>query len=273
MSNGADCSGAAGLRPDRHSRGWRQTAVAAALATATLLAGAGSARAENGEWEFSVTPYLWMTSLSAEVDSSVGPVDTSSDFSNIVTDLNFAFMLTSEAHNGEWGILVDLLYVNITSEESTPRDVLFSKAVVDTVGYIGSFYGEYRALKTDNAKLDLLAGFRVFSLELDVALKGGRATERKADTSSTWVDPVIGVRGRYDFDDSWFAMLSGDVGGFGIGAGNDMTWQVVGTVGYVIDDSWSVAAGYRWLALDRDIDNQRVKLNLYGPIIGATYRF
>jgi outer membrane receptor protein involved in Fe transport len=249
--------------------GWR-----AGLSSLLLLSavGLGPARAENGEWEFTVTPYLWLAFVNAEVDTSQGgTVDTSANFNDIFTDLNFAFMLSGEAHNGEFGALVDLLYVDVTTEGDTPRGFLWDKAVVDTSGFVASLYGEYRVVSTDTLHLDLLAGMRVYTVSVDTELKGGVLAKRHDDLNETWVDPVVGLRGRLMLGENWFIGASGDVGGFDVGS--KLTWQALGTVGWQFADNWTAVAGYRYLFVNKEIDGQDVKLGLHGPLVGVTYKF
>jgi outer membrane receptor protein involved in Fe transport len=244
-------------------------AMAGALAALLLLPGS-QARAE-GDWQFSLTPYLWLAFIDIKADTSQGTIDTDASFDDVFTDLNFGFMMAGEAHNGTWGLLADLLYLSVTTEGDTPRGLLWDKAVVDTSGFIGSFYGEYRALNRQGLTLDLLAGMRLYTVTVDTELKGGAAPKVKDDVSDTWVDPVIGLRSRLKLDEDRFVGVSGDVGGFG--AGSKLSYQVLGTVGWQFAEDWSVQAGYRYLSVNKDFDGEDIKFKFHGPIIGVSYRF
>jgi len=248
----------------------RALAACAAALAALLLLPAGQARAE-GEWQFSITPYIWLAFIDLKVDSDQGTIHTDASFSDVGTDLNFAFMISGEAHNGEWGVLVDLLYLDLTTEGDTPNGLLWQRAVADTSGFVASLYGEYRVLDRQGLKVDLLAGMRIYTIDIDTSLKGGPADERKYDASDTWVDPVIGTRARLMLDEDWFLGVSGDVGGFG--AGSKLTYQVLGTVGWQFAESWSAQAGYRYFSVNKDFDGEDVKMKFHGPIVGVTYRF
>jgi len=63
----------------------------------------------------------------------------------------------------------------------------------------------------------------------------------------------------------------GDVGGFGVGS--DLDWQVLGALQYQVDDSLTLEAGYRYLAVDYDDDGFLFDVALQGPIIGGSIRF
>ena len=86
-----------------------------------------------------------------------------------------------------------------------------------------------------------------------------------------WVDPLIALRYRTDLGPDWYATLFADVGGFG--AGSDQTWQALAMVGYRINDSLSVEAGYRSLSSDRIKANGRIDVQMSGPALGLRWRF
>jgi hypothetical protein len=61
------------------------------------------------------------------------------------------------------------------------------------------------------------------------------------------------------------------VGGFG--ASSDVTWDVMGGVGYQYSDSVSFNLGYRALGVDYDHDGFVYDIVQQGPILGAVFRF
>jgi opacity protein-like surface antigen len=254
----------------KRRRGTRWGALAGLCALLLSALPAGAPRAE-GDWQFTLTPYLWLAFIDIEAETSQGTFDTSAGFEDVFTDLNFAFMLSGEAHNGTWGVLIDLLYLDVTTEGDTPRGILYDRAVVDTSGFVGSIYGEYRVLHRQGLSLDLLAGLRFYSVSVDASLKGGALPKVTDDASDTWVDPVIGLRSRLKLGEDWFLGVSGDVGGFG--AGSKLTWQVLGTVGWQFAEDWTLQAGYRYFVVDKDFDGQEIDFTLHGPIVGVSYRF
>jgi hypothetical protein len=122
-----------------------------------------------------------------------------------------------------------------------------------------------------NFYADIGGGFRIYSLEQELSISGPGGS-RKVEASQTWTDPLIAARFRYDFSERWFGTIAGDYGGFG--GEDDQTWSVLATVGYEINDQWSVRAGWRALEIQQELDNgQNFTNNLSGPIFGVTYRF
>ena len=59
------------------------------------------------------------------------------------------------------------------------------------------------------------------------------------------MEPFIGGRARVRFDDRWSVFVRGDAGGFGIGSASDLTWNLLGGVGYQLNDKVSLQAGYK----------------------------
>ena len=76
---------------------------------------------------------------------------------------------------------------------------------------------------------------------------------------------------RFDISDGWFATVFADVGGFR--AGSDLTWQIFGSLGYQIDERWSIQGGWRYVSIDKSIDGRDVEIDLNGPLLGFTVRF
>ena len=247
--------------------------IRTALAAAGLLAlGLPAAAQEAAEgWTFGVTPYVWVPGFSTSVGTSRGTVDVDTSSSDALSDLDMAFMGAFEARKGRWGLILDLLYTDLSSSEPTPLGRAWSKANVDTKTTAFSVYAAYRVLENEKGFVDVLAGGRFFSLDVDLKLTPGRARGRSYDLSADWGDPLIGARGRYDFNDKWYATASADMGGFD--SGSDSSWQAIGTLGYQFNEKWSAHGGWRHLAIEKEIDGLDVEVDLSGPILGFTYRF
>ncbi len=81
---------------------------------------------------------------------------------------------------------------------------------------------------------------------IDNSLQGSLPT--KASANEQWVDPIIGFRGQYNFNDHWYLAGTADVGGFGIGS--DLTWSLEAAVGYNFSNKVSAELGYKYLYTD-----------------------
>ena len=82
---------------------------------------------------------------------------------------------------------------------------------------------------------------------------------------------IIGVAGRVKLGSGFALQAEGDVGGFGLNS--DIDWQVLGTLQYQLNDSITLEAGYRYLAVDYDDGGFLFDVAMHGPIIGGSFRF
>ena len=89
------------------------------MAAVALLAAAGVVQAAEEGWSFKITPYLWAMGIDGDV--GIGPVSVPMDvkFTDAVEDLELGAMLSAEARNGAWGILVDGAYLKLSEETDT----------------------------------------------------------------------------------------------------------------------------------------------------------
>ena len=242
-----------------------------ASCTCLCLMLAGPAAAQTSEWTFAVSPYAWVPGITVAVDTAWGTVEVDKSSSDVLSKLDVAFMGAFEARNGRWGLIADLFYANLSQSRATPLGLLFSRARIETEAKALSAYAAYRIHEDDRTSVDLMAGLRVNSLDIDLSLSPGLLPGQSFDIGETWVDPLIGGRVRFAITDHWFATALADVGGLDVGS--DLTWQVFASLGYQFDDRWSVQGGWRHVAIDKEIDGRDVENDFSGPLLGFTVRF
>jgi opacity protein-like surface antigen len=238
---------------------------------AACLALALPQAAHAEEWTFDGTLYGWLPGLNATLDTPFGEVESDQSGSDALEDLDMAFMGTFEARRGSWGILFDLIYADLSDDQATPLDLAFRDLEVETRVTAFSGYALYRVAETPRATVDLGVGFRTFSASLEANLKAERAAEdRNYDADEIWTVPLVAARAIVPFNSSWFATGSVDVGAT---TGDASTWQAIATVGYHVNERWSLQAGYRYMDIQKEIDGLDADIVLSGPLIGASYRF
>jgi hypothetical protein len=244
--------------------------VGAAVVAGLLAAAAGPAAAQDG-WTFAVSPYVWLPALSTAVDTPFGRVDVDNSSSDVLNQLDFAFMGAAEARKDRWGLILDLIYSDLSSSAPTPLGVLFSEANVDTKLTAFTTYAAYRVYENERGFVDLLGGGRFYWLDVDLTLEPGLRDARSFNLSDDWADPVVGARGRVDFNEKWFGTALADYGGFA--GASDTSWQVFASVGYQFNPAWSVQGGWRYMAVEKEVEGLDVEIGLNGPLVGFTYRF
>jgi hypothetical protein len=230
------------------------------------------ASTEAGPWFVRITPYAWLPSVSGSTreDGRVPSLSIDKDFSDILSDLDFAGMIVGTVRYDRVGLLVDLDYVSLSVDGnlSGPFRTRYHTNLEALVATIGA-----TARVVDEPKLgvDLLVGARILGLWIDGDLKGqgplGRS--RGFNDSASIVDGLVGVHADVELGDGFSLIGYAD-----LGAGNsDLTWQVLGAVEYSFSNSVSGAIGYRYLGYDFGGHAPLDDLALYGPIVGVTVRF
>lgn len=66
--------------------------------------------------------------------------------------------------------------------------------------------------------------------------------------TADWVDPIVGLRARFNFTDRFYAVGRADIGGFGVGS--DLAWQAYAGLGWQASPRVTVELGYRCLQMD-----------------------
>ncbi|WP_266181939.1 hypothetical protein [Dyella humicola] len=267
----------------------------AALALALFMAGIGSAQADqpdlwDGNWHFSLTPYVWLPGIQASTRYQVPGTGTVQNNTNkdIFSYLSGAFMLEGVARKGHWGIYSDVDWVNFSNEEGRFRriggDRFAGNANLDTSwdlkGGVFNVAGLYSAAHGQNGFIDVLVGVRYLwlkgNVDWDFTLTGNAGRVNLADSGrlrgqTNLTDGIIGVRGIWTpFDNKRvFFPYYGDIGS----GGSETTYQAKLGVGYAFD--WgAIALVYRGIEYHKSGgDNFLRKVRLGGPSLSATFQF
>jgi len=238
------------------ARTWVALLGSAALAASTAAAGA---ELGDGRWHYSVTPYLWVATLTGDFAAQGVEGSTDSDYSFwALKNLQGYASLHFAARADQWGWFADALYVDYGDD--------FHKPSLDTVlGFTGRIYEAGGAYELDSVSgLSLLGGIRVIDAEVAVELAPGP----HGNAGERFTDPFVGLRYWRALGSHWYFDVRGDVGGFGVSS--EAQTQVVGSAGYRFSDRLSAFGGYRYLSVDFD---NRVRLNLTaaGPGVGFSW--
>lgn len=280
----------------RHKRG---TLVGCALALAAAgisapAAAASSADPYDGNWHFTITPYLWLPALSGSVDTDVpgllGPngeprqIKASGDINpdSYLSNLQMAFMLSAEARKGNWSILTDIIYTDFSDQDTRLKSVSGPKgelsteiarnAKVDLSATIWTLAGGYTVVRDPNWNLDLIAGFRYLTTDSTLNLstqdeRGRYLRSHDVSMDQDELDGIIGARGRIRFRDThWFMPYYADIGA----GSSNWTWQALLGLGYSFD--WGDAT-LAWRAIGYEFDGNNVDLTFNGPALGVGFHW
>ena len=181
-------------------------------------------------------------------------------------------MLVSELRYDRFGIATDLVYVKISGEKGTPLGILARTVSVDNEMLVFTAAGEYHLVELPAGSLDLMAGARLWSVDTTVSVEGGLLGSRERSDGDTWVDPLIGAKGRFDLSPQILSHQLGDGGRLRrlVGLHVGPAW---GGAGYQFNNHLSAVVGYRGMGVDYENDGFVFDVVEHGPVIGAVIRF
>ena len=258
---------------------WRHPIAAAIIGALTLCLAPSEGRAQAGTptagrsgWTFTLTPYAWIAGLKGDVGTLSGfpPAEVDVSFSDIIQSTEIAAMLAGEARRGRWGLLLDLVYLDL-SEDAEGPEPFFGEAELQSTTLFATLSGAYRVLEKERVALDVLAGMRPWYLDTKLELSAGLLAARSTSDTEGWVDPLVGARVSFALGGGFSVTGVADVGGFGVGS--DISWQAIATLNYRLRDWLWLRAGYRHLEVDYEDGGFVYDVQMSGPILGAGLQF
>ena len=230
---------------------------------------------EDSGWDFRLSPYIWFAGLEGDVASIPGlaamPIDVSA--SDALEDTEASLMLMFEAKKNGKGFFMDVFYSDVQSEEtlieSNDRRLVLNSTTKTTMvsgAYLHEVYN-----KEQNV-VDVFAGLRYWNIDSHLSLSGGLGLLPPGDHKESWVDPLIGIKGRTTLGDTKFYVAGGaSIGGFGVGS--DLFYDLNANLGYQWSKSIGTTVGYRMYDLDYENDGFVYDVRQEGWIIGLTWAF
>jgi hypothetical protein len=235
------------------------------------VAQAADDSAGDDTWQFDGAVYLWGAGIGGETRTG-DDIDLS--FSDLLKDLDMAFMGMLTARKGKWSLLTDVLYLNLSDGKSrtTNADLIgqpvTAKLDVGLKAWIVGAVAAYEVYETDRTRLGVLAGGRYLYLKPDLEFRipdiGLR--ERVAE-SEDFLDAVVGVRGRTELSEKWWMNYYADIGT----GESDLTWQLLAGFNYRFSKV-DAAFGYRYIKWEFD-DSVLDNLDVSGPYAGVRFDF
>ena len=250
-----------------------------ALAGSMLLTSATVTAADKGpsDWQYGLLIYGWLPDISGEL---IHNIPDEGDSAAVEIDwfdlLDMAFMAAFEARKGDWAAFTDIIYFDLSGDRNRSvtlpggDDVPLADGDWELEGWAWTVAGSYTPWRSNNSHLDLLAGARYLPVDSTVKVTGRGPLQQKLKLSKSvdLVDAIVGAKGQIGLNDKWFLSYYGD-----LGAGDsDITWQVMGGVGYRFN--WGeVFLDCRHLEYDQEDDKLLQDVSFSGAMIGVGFRF
>jgi len=249
-----------------------RSGLLASVAVLASLAAAPAARAQTPEgWNFAISPYVWMAAMSGDMTIGQRSAGSTASFGDLLGDLRFGVMGAAEVRFGRFGVVADLMYLDLQSGVNLPADRAFSGGQATLRSTTLTLEAMYRVVDEQQGWLDIGAGIRPWWVDPGLRLNAGALPGRTLGTSVNWTDPIIAMRGHVRLGQQFGLTVYGDIGGFG--AGSQLTWQVMGTIDWNATQNLTARAGWRYMAVDFQNGRASFDLTINGPILGLTYRF
>lgn len=256
-----------------------------------LLALQPAAAAENpydGEWHFSLTPYLWFSAFDGtfHIDTPSGgrTIDVHASGGDILKSLQFGLMAMGEARRGDWGVFTDLIFAKLANDNSSvravrgpegqveiPINVATKAGLKEGVWTIAAVYSLYHG---ETSTFESLVGMRYFGATASVEWQfAGPLTlldqSGRSERDTHMWDAIMGFKGRYGFGASnWSIPYYADIG---IGD-SEVTWQAMTGVDYAFP--WGdVSLVYRYLYYRPGGTKLVQNLAMHGPALGVRFTF
>ena len=270
--------------------------------TCVVVSGAALAETSSDEWQFQITPYLWLPTIDGTLNYDLPPGGGGSpDISVGPTDwlelLNFGVLVAASARKGRFSMFTDFVYLSMTkngdgrvvSVEGTVPGGFTSIPVsadltlntrTDMDGLVWTLAVGYTVKETETSSVDIFAGARLFSVDFSsswdltaaITTPGGQellSAQGSIGSDTDLWDGIVGMRGHFGFGDgNWSVPYYFDIGT----GSSDLTWNAM--AGLSRPFGWGdLTFVYRHLAYDEDADGLMRSFSFSGPAFGVAFRF
>ncbi len=248
----------------------------AVLGVSPVLAQSGSSTTED-QWQFSGAIYLWGADMGGQ---TIRGSEVEFGFSDLVDNLEMAFMGAFAARKKNWSFLADVIYLDLgvdnTADLSIPigpiQVPVTTTTNLDVQSWVLHLAGGYGLYSEGKSRLDLIGGARYLDLSMDLFLEleslGPGQSRLISDSLTAW-NGFVGLKGHASLGERWFLPYYVDVGA----GDSELTWQATAGIGFRAGRVWDLALVYRHL--EWDLDSTRVidDINFSGPTLGIIFRW
>jgi len=222
---------------------------------------------ENGPWQFTIAPYIWVPGVSGTVGVLNHNASVHVSGSDVLSDFNGGLAGFFQAQKNHFVLPIDFFWARVDTDKGIPENDFDQSSIRAQLSQvILSPKVGYRIVDTEHFRVDALVGLRYWH-------EGTTLTLRPADMafprSTNWVDGIAGGKFEIAFSRKFWITLSGDAGGGGAG----LDYQAVGLINVQPRPLFGFFAGWRYL--DVNYDNRPVAafdLAQSGPIIGLNFQ-
>ena len=237
---------------------------------ALLVAGSSAVAGSTENWQFEVTPYLWMTGLEGDVTVGGRTVEFDKKFSDIIDKVDLAGSALAVAQKGRFLVWVQADYFSLSTQEIVTANAP-AGAKFETTMTIGELAVGWQVDGwADKQTFDLLVGARL--TRFDSTLTVNQVGQFKGTRNLT--DPIFLLRPS-------IPILPSKIDGLrfnptlGIGAGGDSkyVYELQPQIQWQFTDHLAGRFGYRRVGYKFEADNSdnQANLRMAGLLVGLGF--
>lgn len=221
--------------------------------------------AAEGNWHFSIAPYLWLPWVYGSVGANGNNVHFYATPDELFSHFRFGLLGLLDTRYKRVVLPLDMIWLRLGNDRALPLTPNGTVANVKLDTFILTPKVGYRVIDTRMVKIDALAGFRYWHVGQNLQFT---TNSLNFSGSQNWVDPLVGGRILGNLSPKVEIAIGGDVGGWG--TGSQLEYSVGGFLGYRIKPAMALQIGYRYMAVDYTNGNKLLNLIMSGPLIGVT---
>jgi hypothetical protein len=222
------------------------------------------------DWSISVVPYLWLAGVTGSLTSpAAGTIPFDQTFQSLASNLVIGVEGVIDLRWRRWHVVSDGSWIEFSGQQvlspATPGPlnptINLGLQATEAFGTAGVAYELPLPWST---AVDVYLASRWWQFTTNVSAVGNDGSSRSGGSSTVWADAVAGVRLRHAITEHWKVSFGGDVGA----GGSDLTWQLYGSLKYMINRHVGLGIGYRVLGVDYQDGSVLIDMTQRGLIMG-----
>ena len=238
---------------------------------------------ETSPWEVRIGIPGWIPTISGDFGVRNVTSDVDINVLDHLDQLDAIFVLSAYVRYQRWEVFGDGFYVKVSDNVTVPRLLSAGADLSLKSGFAQGFLG-YRVINSSKGYLSLFAGARYNYMGGDfhifdngdprfpmLRMALGIPDNLRVSGSRSWVDPVVGLKGKVQVWKPISLFIKGDVGGFDVNSGT--TYAVNGGVEFQITRWLWLQTGWAYLKNDYSSGGFSNKTELSGPLVQLGVNF
>ncbi len=232
----------------------------------SMLISTPAMAATDNDWKISWTPYIWAANIGADVtvnDRVSGSGEL--DFDDLLDKVDGAFMHYLHARKGEWGIVNEIIYLDI-SDSIEPDGTLVDRVEAGLTEGIIDLAASYSPNQIDNTIF--FVGLRRIDVDIDLDIEGQLADSRSREED--WTNLLLGIQYLIPVEKNWLIGLKAD---YASDFGDETSYILTLGADYIMTDLLSLKFGYRSAKIEFESSDFKLNQTTDGTYLGLSFNW